>query len=261
MASDRKSWAGCLAAKRVDAADFKLTAPLKRSSAGGSGAFLAVASDGRQYWVKPQNNGQGVRVPVTEQIIGRIGLLIGAPTCATHTVEIPPDLAGWEFRPGLRLEAGIAHASLAVPDAVETREIARRGENSNATRHVGIIALYDLCWGGDPQWLTSTSREYEYFSHDHGWYLPPEGPNWTEADMTTSLDVPHEFQDPLGGAGLDRTAITAIAARLDGITQANIVGVLSRIPRAWSVSDAELEAAGHFVLHRAPLVADRLRRR
>jgi hypothetical protein len=261
VASDRNSWVGCFANTRATTVDLKLVAPLARSTAGGSGAFLGAASDSRQYWVKPPNNGQGTRVPVTEQIVGRIGRLIGAPTCDVRTIEIAHDLAGWEFRPGLKLEAGIAHASLAVPDAVETRDMARRSEDSNATRHVGILALYDLCWGGDAQWLTSTSREHEYYSHDHGWYLPPEGSSWAEAEMIASLSAPHEFVDPLGGAGLDRATIDAMAARLDALTQAEITVVLSMIPRTWSATDDELEVVGHFLLHRAPLVAARLRGR
>ena len=53
---DRASWNGKLTGRRTNNADFDLISPLRQSSAGGSGAFLALANDGRRYWVKPPNS-------------------------------------------------------------------------------------------------------------------------------------------------------------------------------------------------------------
>ena len=72
-----KDWQG-LIAKRPAEADVVLDMALQQSKAGGSGAFLAAGNDGLRYWVKTLNNGQGERVPATEQIIGRVGSLIEA---------------------------------------------------------------------------------------------------------------------------------------------------------------------------------------
>lgn len=200
-------------------------------------------------------------MPTTEQIVGRVGQLIGAPTCGVRTVGIPSELSGWQFRAGRVLEVGIAHGSLAVPDAIETRRLERRAEDKNGARHALLLALYDLCWGGDAQWLMSTSQEYAFFSHDHGWCLPPEGPEWNTAQLAASVDTPHELADPHAGAGLDKEAISTVSNRLVALKQEELVETLSKIPTSWPVSDDELEAVGHFLLHRAPQVAKRMRDR
>ena len=143
--------------------------PLQPSAAGGSGTFLAQLSDRRRWWVKPQNNFQGPKVIVTEHIVARAGALIGAPVCEVAIAQIPDEIVGWEFRAGAGLQAGFAHASLAVDDAHEARTLDHRERDDNRRRQAGIFALYDWCWGGDDQWLYSESADRAVFSHDHGW--------------------------------------------------------------------------------------------
>lgn len=46
--------------------------PLRASMVGLSGAFLVLGDDER-YWCKPLNNFDHPRVPVTEQIVARLG--------------------------------------------------------------------------------------------------------------------------------------------------------------------------------------------
>jgi len=60
--------------------------PLRPSSAGGSGSFLVLADDRRRYWCKSRNNFQGPRISITEQIVGRLAALIGAPACEVALV-------------------------------------------------------------------------------------------------------------------------------------------------------------------------------
>jgi hypothetical protein len=60
--------------------------PLRASPAGASGSFLVVGEDGRRYWCKSLNNFQGPRVAVTEQIVGRLAGLIGAPACELYAL-------------------------------------------------------------------------------------------------------------------------------------------------------------------------------
>ena len=81
VAADRATWSG-RASGRVDPADAPvIELPIKPSPRGGSGTFLAADHEGVQWWVKPLNNQQGPLVPVTEQLVGGAGRLIGAPVC------------------------------------------------------------------------------------------------------------------------------------------------------------------------------------
>lgn len=261
MPSDRERWTGCFTNKRPDAGEISLVAPLKPSTQGGSGSFLGLASDGQRYWIKTTNNFQHPQVPVSEQIVGRVGTLLGVAVCPVKSVEITDDVAKarWEIRPGAGrfLEKGTAHASLEVVDCYETRQFEKRDQDNNASRHVGLLALYDLCWGSDVQWLVASTQEYAYHGHDHGHFM--SGPGWTVAGLLDALDKPHEQGD--NGANLNKDAITTIANKLDGLTQDLLVESLSKIPSTLPVSDAELETAGHFVLHRASTVASRIRAR
>jgi hypothetical protein len=202
------------------------------------------------------NNLQGPRVPVTEQIVGRAGRLIGAPVCAVQTIEIPPDFVGWEFRPGARLEVGIAHASRQIDPVVENGTLDRRLDDDNARRHAYIFALHDWCWGGDGQWLVALAEDNAYYSHDHGWYLPPEGPVWTADSLEAHVDMAHEF----GGSGDAITPAIAseVAASLRKVERAALRDVLRTIPRTWPITDDELECVGFFLERRADATAQRL---
>ena len=100
MPGELDGWRGMLDTRSDSDEVLLIEQPLKPSVDGGSGVFLARASDGRRWWVKPRNNLQGAKVIVTEFLVGSVGSLIGAPTCEVSIVRIPEEIAGWEFRPG-----------------------------------------------------------------------------------------------------------------------------------------------------------------
>jgi hypothetical protein len=234
------------------------TAPLRQSGAGGSGSFLVRADDGNQYWCKTVNNLQSPKVPVNEQIVGRLGTVIGACVCSPQLVYIPAALAGWEFRPGGHLlQEGWAHGSLLTPNAVETHALDHRAQDHNAHRHAGIYALHDWLGGSDPQWLMDTAAENRYFSHDHGHYL--WGPDWTTQTLAQNRDQAAELAVAAGGLDVDE--VERLAAALEGLTQEEIDVTLRTLPREWSVTDDELEAVADLAGYRARAVAARLRAR
>jgi len=256
MAAELQDWQG-LVHDRSDLSDALIVElPLEPSPRGGSGTFLAVASDQQRWWVKPQNNLQSPRVIVTENIVGRAGALIDAPVCEVTVVRIPEELAGWEFRPGAKLEAGLVHASLAIEDALEVGQLDYRKRDDNRRRHAGVFAIYDWCWGADDQWLHCESDDRKIYSHDHGMYLPG-GPSWDEASLSAQVDTPH--QPVYATNGLDPDALVGFAGRLEALSRDDLVALVSAIPASWSASDRDLEALGLFLERRAPAVAARLR--
>lgn len=253
---DRAEWNGLLGGRADPVSPLVVELPLAPSPAGGSGTFLAEASDRRRWWVKPQNNLQGERVIVTEYVVAKAGRLIGAPVCEVAIVEIPEEIAGWEFRPGAHLQPGLAHASLAVDDAQEARSLEYRDRDDNRRRHAGVYALYDWCWGGDDQWLYCETDDRKLYSHDHGWYLPENGPDWNETTLLARVDEPHPPAHPT--ADLDPTELTTLAARLRAPLRQPLADLLVTVPTSWPVGDADLEALGFFLERRAPAVAARL---
>lgn len=253
---DRAEWSGRIGQRTDPVSPLVVELPLTPSPAGGSGTFLAEASDQRRWWVKPQNNLQGERVIVTEYIVASAGHLISAPVCQVAIVEIPEEITDWEFRPGAGLQPGLAHASLAVNDAFETRALEYRDCDDNRRRHAGVHALYDWCWGGDDQWLYSETDDRKLYSHDHGWYLPENGPNWDEATLLRRVDEPHPARHPT--ADLDAGELRMLATRLRRPLRDPLIDLLTSVPASWPVADADLEALGFFLERRAAPVAARL---
>lgn len=246
-------------AGRIDPGDsgLQLEMPLGPSNTGGSGSFQARCSDGRRWWVKPLNNCQGSpRVVVNEFIVGRLGLLIGAPVCEVDVVRIGPDHVGWEFRAGHQLEEGLASGSRDVEGAHEAHQLDHRNQDDNQRRHVGAFALYDWCWGADPQWLFEAPAQERTHSHDHGYYFP-DGPNWTGASLQREVSNSHALpQDP---SGLLPAEKERVADRLGTLTADEIGAVLRQVPSSWPVTDEELADLGVFLEQRAPLVGERVR--
>jgi len=236
-------WQGILNGRSDPPDGLFVRAPLKPSPQGGSGTFLALASDDRRWWVKPLNNLQGERVVVSEHVVGRLGTLIGAPTCEVSVVRIPTEIQGWEFRPGARLVAGFAALNHVHRD-------------DNRRRHAGVVALYDWCWGNDDQWLYCESDDRKLYSHDHGHYLPG-GPHWTPQALLPVVDEPHGIRHATDA--VDVGELERLAGALESITRDNLRAILSGVPAAWPIATADLEALGFFLDRRRTAVADRLR--
>jgi hypothetical protein len=231
-------------------------APLKQSDRGGSGSFLVLADDGARYWCKTLNNAQrDPRIPVNEQIVGRLGVTLGAAVCEPKLVYMGEPMVGWQFRDGHAIEEGWAHGSRAVEPVVETNELGSRAKDDNARRHVGIYALYDWVGGSDPQWLMVGADE-EFHSHDHGHYFPG-GPSWTIETLTQAGTTAFPIGTP--AEGLDETEVARVADRLESITEQEVVAALSNLPAEWPTSDDQLEALVDFLLARREPAAGRVR--
>ena len=220
---------------------------------------LGSCSDGQQYFIKtmegcPRNPGLAL---TTEFIVGRVGRLIGAPVCENAIVRIPDDLDG-EVVGSLTLRAGIAHGSVLIPDALLVRRtLTHRYSDDNPRRHVGIIALDDLCCGSDRQWLTVKSSEHSYYSHDHGMFFPPSGhADWSVHEM---LEMAHE-KWPSGQRpeGLDPAEVAAMAARISAVRVDELLTILNAVPHSWGCTDLQLGTVGWFLWRRLPAVAKRL---
>ncbi len=233
-------------------------APLQQSGSS-SAPVLFRASDGRRYWCKVINNPQHPRVPINDQLVGRLGRLIGASTCDVALVMIPRDLAGWSFcrwNEGLRLEVGWAHGSAELPGAFETRAMSQRDADDNARRHASLYALYDWLCGEDPQWLVCGAEQNAYYSHDHGSYFP-NGPAWSTESL--ARHAARAVRLPFPPHGLDPREVARLVDRLGEVREDELLAVGSALPASWPVTDRELEALVDFLLHRREATAERLR--
>lgn len=232
-----------------------LVAPLQASRSG-SAAFLGLASDERQYWVKVPNNPQGARGLITERIVYGLGELLGAPTPERALVTIPSGMR-WEFSPGLRLRPGLAHGSLNIEPVVEHDEWGTFGGlDHNRERTAAILALWDLCLGEDPQWLHHVSEDMSVYTFDHGLWFGG-GADWTLDDLRSVGVRPWNFDLDAGIASAAQLRSTA--DRLEELTLQDFLAVTNSVPLEWDTSAAEMSALASILYVRVEGVVDRLR--
>ncbi len=252
-------WSNVLKEKRPLEGEITLIEPLGSSNQSGAGAFLGLANNNLKYWIKTLNNKQGPKIPITEQIIGRIGKIIKAPTCDVKTVNLPNSIEEYELYSENFLQPGIAHGSLAISNNKSVFHLEHKNRGSNNLIYCYFYALYDLCWGANPHWLISLNDDFNYYSHDHGFYLPPSGPNWNISAIQYCLDEAHELPDKRHR--FDQETIEKVVSCLFNITKESLIDALSAIPRSWPVTDHELEEVGLFIERRIPGVVKRLKNR
>lgn len=246
-------WAGALAGRAEPSHPVQLRMWAGVVGGGGSQPEKAVDFDGRDWWVKPITNSQGPMVPTIEFVVGKLGRLIESPVCDVDIVEITPEVATAQH------PAGLAHGSRDVAGAENLRPpLAHRFEDDNRRRHVGVHALFDWCWGSDEQWLYDPADEWRLHSHDHGYYLPPPGPTWTDDDLRAHVGEPHPLNDTTT-ADLHPDQVDVVADRLEALTRDDLRSVLLEVPLSWGVSDSQLELLGWFLETRASAVAARVR--
>jgi hypothetical protein len=257
-----QDWTGLVAGRRTDEFDrLRVVAPIDESRRSWGGPFRALASDDKQYFIKCLDAcppGEGASLAI-ELVVTRMGELISAPVCTTSLIRIPDELAGWQYRPGKPLQAGLAHASRALDRADEGREqLNYRANDDNRRRHVGVYALFDWCFGWDQQWLYDLTYDRTVYSHDHGLYLPPGGKGyWKRAGLEAMVGRPHVLPD--SQEGLDPEAVVEVASALEKIDRDSLIEVLRTVPSSWPVRDTDLEDLGWFLEARAPEVAARVR--
>lgn len=187
----------------------RLVTPLV-STTSGSGTFLGLASDGNKYWIKAPNNPQGPRTLAAEVIVHGIGNLLGAPVCQAALIDIP-DSMDYRFTPQHRLRGGIGHASRDISHVVVSEEWSTyASRDSNRERQALLLCLWDLCMGGDQQWLHDTTDSYSIWSYDHGFWLGGEG-DWS-GESLRNVGISPWLYDRYPG-DLDRGIASAQALR------------------------------------------------
>ncbi len=144
---------------------------------------LLKCSDGKDYVVKGQNAGRQI---INEQIVARLGLLLGAPITEVQIVDLAKLI---EVERNLaHLSSGTAHGSLFVPNCFDSRDLLATSDDMNRPRLALLAVLYGWTEASDRQFLFSNTRPRLIYSVDHGHFFP-NSPDWTVEDILETDNV------------------------------------------------------------------------
>lgn len=250
---DLDSWFDRISRSGRPATALSLVTPLGPSD-GGSGAFLGLASDSLRYWIKPANNPQGRKTLAAETIVASLGSAMGAPVRPISLISIPDGLAEWRYKDHYALTHEIAHASLDLGGAIVAEEWSYTSSDHNADRQAFIYALWDLCLGGDPQWLHDIEDDYSIWSFDHGFWFGGDG-EWDARSLLSIGERPWQYDLDL--ESMSSSALERAARAVRAISDVDILSAVSGVPVDWGVSNGDLAALALVVSTRRAGVASR----
>lgn len=254
MGTREAVWFGADAAAWIDAIHAAHAVPIHHVTAetfGGdwpemsSRPVLLSCDDGRDYVVKGRHGG---RIPVNDQVIGRLGRAMGAPVARVTLVDVPAELI--EMQPEMRhMQPGLAHGSEIIGSVSESYVIEHVAARVNRGRFARLAVLWGLVDVFDRQYLYTEADPPVLYSADHG-HAFPRGPDWTRRsllDHRAPADLDHEIE-----AACDFTSaeIRAAAAALRGIDDARIADIVAAPPDGWGFDMPDRLALAQFLSRR-----------
>jgi hypothetical protein len=191
-------------------------------------------SDGYQYWIK--GNPQLVRENFIEEVVGSLGICLGAPIPTIKIVKLGAALHSKQ--PELASHAvGFVHASRNELDCVDGRPpIVHHDLPENRTRFAALAILYTWAGGADHQFIYKKQAPQLVYSFDHGLFCGAGQPENTwipwlgNAVPVTDLDV------VFAPAKLQKDELLPYFVALEGVTPLHIALSVARSPNTWPVT-------------------------
>ncbi|WP_328525034.1 HipA family kinase [Kribbella sp. NBC_00359] len=196
----------------------------------GARPVLAVAHNGRRYWMKWPGNPHGNLSLVHELVVGRIGALIGAPIRPTALVYVDDALVRDSYANGIRLPGGTYVGSEMLRDVEESTQITRVARDGNSERFAYYLALWDLCLGTDLQLLYHLAERDRVWSIDHGlWFDSIEG-DWTPDLLAARVKTEWPWPEEVQLRSLQVAALSAAAESVDGLSCDDLARTIGEVP-------------------------------
>lgn len=253
----RQSWNGLLEGCKRPSAKVQIFAVAQVADTG-SVPFLGLAIDGDRYWVKYLGNAHGIDSLVAERVVEALARKLDAPMRPSVLVDVPEPLTHDPRLFGSGIRAGVAHGSLFLEACQEKTVLDSVSRDGNSGRQPRFIALWELCYGEDGQWLYDRANEEQVWSFDHGYWITGGEPvPLTVADLELTVGT---WKPWVGSVrGMDQQAFIDVAERIEGLMVTDFVDVVASVPVAWGVPDRVLEALAWWLYARRTHVASRMR--
>jgi len=208
-----------------------------------------LCDDGNAYVVKGLQLARDPahkRVLINDQVIARLGMLIGAPVGCPALVDVPAALILEEAQMN-HMEPGIGHGCLLLQSVSPRLWLEHAGEPANRTRFSHLALLYGWVQSSDLQVLYETIPPYLVHSVDHGHFIA--GPGWDVAMLATAPSAKME-SNICSACSFTEDEIRAAIARLVQVSDTMIAGAVAAPPDGWAFSVDERVALALYLTKR-----------
>ncbi|NQD89424.1 hypothetical protein HP499_16690 [Paenarthrobacter sp. CM16] len=255
--SIRLNWLGLLAARPRPESETDIFAIAGVANTG-SVPFLGIAASGAHYWVKYMGNAHGLDSLIAERVVEALARKLDAPMRPSILVNVPEALTHDPRLVGSGIQAGVAHGSLILDNCLEKNVLDSVTRDGNRTRQPRFIALWELCYGEDEQWLYDRQNEEQVWSYDHGhWITGGEPEPLTAKDLELTVTSWKPWKGPL--KGMDPGAFVEMFERIEALSVTDLIDVVASVPLAWGVPDELLESLAWWFYMRRTHAAARMR--
>lgn len=210
---------------------------------------LSVAS-GAVYFVK---GGHCQRQLVNDQIIGRLGMSLQAPTATVAHIDVVDALVAAEpmldrqFPASGRFQPGVWHGSLVIDGVSNDREnIVHFDVPENRPRFALLAVLFGWGLGSDHQFLYANQHPPVVYSCDHGHFFP-NGPDWTIASLTAAPAATPD-QTLVSTCSITPAELRVASGALEALDpEPAISSALGNVLDHWGVTLDELVALAQYL--------------
>jgi hypothetical protein len=206
--------------------------------------------DGNLYVVKALRSDirQG-RMMFNDQIVARLGRLIGAPVADVGLIDIPKQLI--DLNPERNTQMGhvipcIAHGSRCFENVSERVDaFSHVSDDDNKSRFAAAGVLQAWVVASDRQFIYETVDPFRVYSVDHGHYFP-HGPDWTTAHLTNAAPAA-VAADLKNACALSQSDIAEVCVKLNTVSETDIGTILAIPPDTWDVPLPDRIALAEFL--------------
>ncbi|MBX3070856.1 MAG: hypothetical protein KF883_10190 [Thermomicrobiales bacterium] len=225
----------------------------------------AALQDATTCWIKASRTGPPfsslvdqlkARSVVNEQIAGRLGELLGAPTPSVLIVRVSPNRVRQELNG--RIWAGLHHASKHVESlldreykAADTKKWRTTAPDANYPRFAALAVLYGwTSCAGDHQFHFEGTDKKRVWSIDNGMLLgngkvkvgdDPDSKWWPDWDLNSLSARPPASLDQMiqRNVPFSNNDVRDVVSRLEMISPQQIASVVAAVPDDWYISCRE----------------------
>lgn len=191
------------------------------------------------------------RVIVSEQIVGHIGIQIGAAVGVPVLIHVPQSLI--DMNPSLQepysFRPGTAHGSVRLPDCTDRGNFGQFESPENRFRSAMLAVLYGLlgCFA-DHQVIYEKQPPNRVYSVDHGHFFSG-GPLWT---TDTLRDTPLVEVDATitQQCGLTEQDIMTARCSLQALQNKHIAYAIAMPPDEWQFPITERGEMAYYIANR-----------